>query len=685
MSRIHIDFETYSEIKLGGPKNVGVHAYSEHLSTTILCCAFTEDDDEPQLWLPASISQKYRTAIWQAMGMIRVHYECPDHLFDGLLLGDIDDYAAHNAEFERVIGNSHAGRAFGFPQTRASDWICTAAKAAAHGLPRALGNACDALETKHRKDETGRGIMLQLARPRRQADGFNQATRWTLENAFDKHIDMYKYCLDDVRAERCLDETIPELSPNERTIYLLDQKINDRGIRIDVPAVQDALFLISEYKLLLDKRCVEMTGIHLTQTALLADWIREYGFPGLPNLQAETIRETLAGKHGSNIPERIRQILRLRAAHAMKATSKLEKMLLSKSGDDRLRSMFLYHGAATGRWAGQLVQLQNIFRGLIKDPDTVIALYAHRSLELIQAILAYPPMVAFSSTVRGMLIASEGRRFVVSDFSSIEARVIAWYAGQEDVLDVFRSHGMIYEHTAAKMFYPDKVDDIDFLKRMKDENPDARFQGKTATLALGFEGGYRALKRMAYKFGLEMTDDAAKATVESWRSENKKIKILWQNLRDYSIEAVNNPGKNYKTNRVIFRKSGDYLYTRLPSGRRLAYHQPLVQEGVFGEELTYMGIDTFTRQWTRVNTYGGRISENITQALARDLLCNGLVNLDNAGYTIVGHVHDEAICDEPVGEHSAEECSELLCRLPSWAEGLPLDAVGWEGDRYRKE
>lgn len=674
MIRIHIDFETYSEIDL---RLVGLHAYAEHPSTEILCCAFATGHDPVQLWIPG-VDYMRRAMIQAGVPGVMIHWdECPIPRPSA----QTHQYAAWNAEFERTIGNSHVGQSIGFPATLAKDWVCTAAKAAVSGLPRSLGDACSALETDHQKSEDGRGVMMQLARPRKGRLG----PRWTVARDTEKYLQLYRYCVDDVRAERSMDDELPDLTKNERRVYLLDQDINDRGIRIDAPAVENALYLIDEYKDLLDRKSVKITGLRLTQTEKLATWVRANGFPQLLDLQAPTIRDVLKGSYGI-VPAKVKEVLQLRTAHAMKATSKLEKMLVSKSGDDRLRSMFLYHGAGTGRWAGQLVQLQNIFRGLISDPDVAISLYAHRALDLIQIIFEQAPMVVFASTIRGMLVPSEGRQFIVSDYKSIEARVLAWLAGQEDVLEVFRSHGLLYEHTAAKTHFPDRVNDIGFLREMSKTHPELRFQGKIATLALGFQGAVGALSRMTRKFGVEeMSDEEALDIVVPWRRENRKIVQMWSNLRDYAIHAVQNPGKVYKVNQISFRSLGQHLHLRLPSGRRIAYFRPLIMDGERGEELTYMGVDSQTHQWKRQRTYGGKLTENCVQATARDVLTNGMINLDNAGYTIVGHVHDEVICDEAIGHGSVEECSKLMCRLPKWADGLPTEADGWAGNRYRKD
>ena len=362
----------------------------------------------------------------------------------------------------------------------------------------------------------------------------------------------------------------------------------------------------------------------------------------------------------------------------MKAVAKFDSALRAVNFDGRLRGMFTYYGANTGRWAGTIVQLQNLFRPVIDDPETAVQAMGG-GLEWLELLYKENPMRVLASTVRSYLTAGPGKELIVADFSSIEGRVIAWFAGQLDKLEMFRDHGMAYEYTGAKV-YGLPFDDVEFLKRMKKEYPDERFAGKTSELALGFQGGHIALQKMARKEGIELDDDFATQLKWDWRDANEMIVELWYNLENNAIAAVENRGQTYKTNNLHFQVVGNWLYMRLPSGRRLAYYKPRVVDG----ELTYMGVDTYTRQWKRVKTYGGRLTENAVQAYARDLLVVAMMNLEKAGYTVIGHVHDEAICEVDEGFGSLEEAYELMCDLPDHAAGLPVQADGWRGHRYRK-
>ena len=518
---------------------------------------------------------------------------------------------------------------------------------------------------------------MKLAKPRKPSKN-DKRTRWTYENAFDNYIWMYKYNVDDVLAERDLDHALPDLPPRERKVYILDQKINDRGIKFDREAIDDALYLIAEYKERIANNCIRLTGYKPTQRERMMDWLREQQCE-IPDLQAPTIRDWLKVERNRTI----RQVLRIRQSHEMKAPSKYSKMLEAACPDDRLRGMFLYHGAATGRWASLIINLQNLFRGLIDDPDFAIDIFGDRDLDWLRTLFKEDPMIVFASCIRGMLVADEGKILRCADYNSIEGRFTSWLAGQEDKLEIYRTHGKVYEHTAAQIFQMD--DSLDALLAMKTEHPDERFAGKTSELALGFQGAVAALNRMARKEGKEFEEEFALQIVRRWRKVNNKIQQLWRNLEDNAVEAVKFPGKIFETNRLMFKVQDDFLYMRLPSGRRLAYHKPQLREGRYGDQVTYMGIDTETRQYRRTHTYGGRFTENAAQAGSRDILAHGMLNLDRYGYNIIGTVHDEVIEETEPQYGSLTEMCEIMCDLPDWADGLPVAADGWEGARYKKD
>jgi len=652
--KIHLDVESYSEADL---KKEGLYRYAADPSTELLVVCYAIDDGPVMTWWPvASAPLEVYTPNSHASEQV------PADLLAAIKEGAT--VCAHNAQFERVVLSGPAGKRHGFPVIPACRMVCTAAKAASAGLPRSLENAAEAIGSFPKK-AVGRMNMLQLAKPRTGKD-----KRYTLLAFPEKYKELALYCADDVLAERDLDNRLPDLSPHEQRVWELDQKINDRGIGVDLPAVADAQSLIDEYKAYLEERCKELTGCDPTQTGKLAAWVRANGYPRLLDMQAPTVIEALSDPE---CPENIRTVLKLRSTHAMKAVSKYTSMERAAGEDGRLRGMHLYYGAGTGRWAGLLVQLQNMFRPVIKDADTAIAAFRERSLAWVRFLYGVDPMKVFASCVRGMLIPAKDKDLLALDFAAIEARVLAWLAGQLDVLAVFAGHGKIYEFTAAKI-YATPITAVTAAQR---------FVGKVAVLALGYGGGRMAFAKMAKQYGVDIPEDQAEVIKSDWREANPFIVKLWYDLEGAAKAAIRNPGTAYgvPSKKVIFKVEDEWLLMRLPSGRRLSYLRPEIDaEG----SVTYMGIDTYTRQWGRVKTYGGKLAENLTQAVARDLLVTGMFNLEAAGYPIVLTVHDEIVSEVDEGFGSVEEAAELMCQLPDWAKGIPLAAEGWASKRYRK-
>lgn len=585
-----------------------------------------------------------------------------------------------NCNFERVMLTGKPGEKIGWPPTRAEQWVCTAVKAASHGLPRDLDRATNAAapfcDSIHPKDKTGHGVMLQVARPRKPSKD-NAETRYTPWNAPDKFKQLYNYCADDVRAERSLDHYLADISPREQAAYLLDQAINDRGVQVDLETVEHVQVLLAEYKGELEDRCRQLTGgVNPTQTAQLADWIRAQGFD-IDNLQAPTVAEALKR---DDVPKNVRQVLKIRSLHAMKAVSKYAAMQRAVCRDGRLRGMFIFYGAgATGRFSSKYVQLQNMHRGYIKDPDAAVEAYRAQTLEWLRFLYDVDPMKVFASTVRACLVAAPGKELICSDYKQIEARVLPWFAGQNDVLDVFRSGEDIYRTLASKMYGvpADRIDDS------------RRFQGKVAGLSCQYQGWSAALMKMARNYGADFDEDQAAEIAGKWREANPKIVAFWYAMEEAAKEAIRNPGGTYGVadNKIMFRIVGDFLVMRLPSGRRLYYFRPELridkQRG--REQITFLGIDTYTRQWCRTTTYGGSLAQSATQAAARDIMVNGMFNLAKAGYDLIGTVHDEVWNEVDEGEGSIEEVERIMCVLPDWARDIPIEAQGYRAKRYKKD
>ena len=666
--KVHLDVESFSECNL---KKAGMYRYAEHESTEVLLACYSFDDSPVHLWVPWGAEEwqwdefplELEAQLVEFMrdhGELYIQPRCPGELAEHVAKGG--ELRAHNAGFERTMLNGNPGKKIGFPHIEIGQCVCTAAKAAAHSLPRSLENVTAALGT-YGKDRAGKIDMLAFCKPR-----VGKIPRYTPQNAPDRFFRVCKYCVDDVLAERGVDYAVPDLSKKEQKVWELDQLINDRGIKADLPRVADVQVLIAQYKSFLENQCKKLTGVNPSQTEKLGNWIRANGYP-IENLQAPTMKEALKDKH---CPAEVTKVISIRLLHSMKAVSKYTAIENAACSDSRLHGMFLYHGAKTARWASMIVQLQNLFRPVIDDPEVAIEAFKARDLAWIKALYSEDPMKVFASCVRGMLIPEEGHDLLAMDFSSIEARMLAWFAGQEDILEVFRGHGKIYEHTASKI-YKITVEKVD---------KNQRFIGKIATLALGYQGGRKAFAKMAKNYGVDIPEEQAEQIKIDWRKANVKIVRLWYELEEVAIHAVKNPGTAFalRNKKVIFKVAGEFLHMRLPSGRRMAYYKPRIDD----EQLTFLGVDTYSRRWKRCNTYGGSLAENLSQSASRDLLVNGMFHLEDAGYPVIGTVHDEVILEIPENFGSEKEVAELMCKIPDWAEGLPVKAEGFRAKRYRK-
>lgn len=672
----HVDVETFSYAQ---PLNkLGTYRYAEDPSTEILCLMFAFGDEPVNAWIPIDIPRDLRLQFsrWlqqtQPGALLHVGTRCPKRIRWHADRGG--QFWAHNAMFERTILNGPAGRKIHFPRTKANQWHCTMVQAKENGLPADLGKCGKALDCKHQKNEDGRGDMLRLSKPRKPSKN-NPHDRWLPEFAPDKFFNLFVYCVDDVQAERDIHNDCKPITKNERKVYLLDQKINDRGWMVDQDALEDVQYLVRTYKKRIVKKMISICGLKPTQYDKLADWIRQQGVD-IPNLQAQTVADNLKRK---DIPQEVRWVLRMMSLHNMKAPTKYTAMQTAVCADGRLHGMFNFYGASTGRWSSRIVQLQNLFRPVIDDPEFAIELFSQREIDVIKMWFEKNPMKVFASCVRGMLIPAPGRDLLFCDFASIEARIVAWMADAVEKLKIFATHGLVYEYTASKIWgYPL---DLDSLKRFKREHPDLRFLGKISELAFGYQGGQAAGVKMAKDFGADLDAERADEVKWQWREANPEIVQMWENINEAAMLAVLKPGTTQQAHRIAFRVVGDYLYMRLPSGRKLAYYKPFIQH----EELRYWGIDTYTRQWQICKTYGGKLLQNAAEGIARDLLVAGMFNLYRTRrYPILGTVHDEVITEPKEGVGSVAEVEELMTRPLAWAKGLPVKAVGERAKRYKK-
>ena len=622
---IVIDLESRSRADI---RKAGAHHYAVHDSTEILCVAWRDLDGGP-------------VEVWRR----------------GDPLPTFDDdvvFVAHNAQFEAVMFEQCWGWSFD-----PSRWIDTAAMAAAAGIPRHLDGATKTLGLEHVKSDAGVDLIKALCMPQRDGE-FKED-----DALYEALVD---YCVADVQAEADLYHALPDLTATEQAVWQLDASINRRGIPIDTASVEAAVDIAAQAVAKLNEEVAEITGGVLTnmnRRAAVMDYFADKGHP-LKGYDKTTLRCAAA-----TMPPDLKRLIEIRQQTGLTSIAKYSTLATVMSGADRLHGSLMYYGAATGRWSGRLFQPQNLPRPTIKHSDVAVDLYQYRDPQLLE--LYGDPLQVLSSGIRSVIKAPQGCRLIVADFAQIEARVLPWLAGQDDVLDVFRSGQDVYKHAAGQIYNckPDRVDD------------EQRFVGKVATLALGFSGGAKAFAGMASVYGVDIDEDRSDEIKMAWRRKNDKIVAFWRDCEDAFKLAVENPGDLHRAGPCVFRYTDPWLFIQLPSGRRLSYYRPVIKPGDRGE-IQFMGQDSRTRSYSTLTTYGGRITENLTQAVARDVLAEAMLRLETAGYDIVLTVHDEVIAEVGLDRCDVEAFLNIMCDLPEWADGLPVDADGFSTVRYKK-
>jgi DNA polymerase len=679
---LHIDFETRSTVDL---KEVGVHDYARDRSTGIWCVAYAFDDEEPDVWIPPD--------------------PMPDRLREHVVSGG--ELRAYNAQFERVMWREVLTPRYGWPEPRLAQWTCVMARAYALSLPGDLGGAAAAVGIDAQKDSAGHRLMLQMCRPRTE----KPLTWWDQEDKLDRLI---AYCKQDVKVEQELDRRLLGLSANEQRIYYLDQKINDRGVKIDRELCNAAIKVVAETQERLDAEMKSLTRGAVSRCSNVEELKRWLGTQGV-NVESVS-KAALLELLDLDLPPKARAALELRQEAAKTSTAKIKQMLNRSARDGFMRGNLQYHGAGTGRWAARGAQLQNLPRPSQDVDDTMISALSRAKASEIDLFYGRP-LTVVSDCIRSMIVAPEGKTIVAADFSSIEARGVAWLAGQQDVLDIFASGQDIYCH-AAQAIYGRPID--------KKQNPNERQVGKVSILACGYQGGVGAYAKMAKTYNLDL-DKLAPAVWESaplerfekaeraydkrqnghglsrpawmavemiklgWRESNPRIVQMWRDLEDAAIEAVASPGKEtgLSNGLIRYKRAGSFLFCRLPSGRCIAYPYPRLveKETPWGSKvpgLVYKSVNSITKQWEDHQFYGGLAAENVTQALCRDIMAEAMQRVEAAGYEVVLTVHDEVVTYAPYGKSDIKEFTTIVVGTPDWCEGMPLAAEAWCGNRYRK-
>jgi DNA polymerase len=618
---------------------------------------------------------------------------------------------AHNVWFEFCIWRHILAPKHGFPAIPDHLWRCSAAKASSHALPRSLEDAGNALNTPVKKDTDGEAVMKKLAKPRKpRKKELEVVARHKLKGkryywheskaAFQR---LFAYCRQDVLAEESFSEMLPDLSDAETEMFMMDRAINVRGFQLDIEAVTAALNLIACEEKALNGELERLTGGTVkkaTQRAQMIAWLAKYGVQ-LENTQAETIRLTLEDNEVADDVEEVtnrllnvgmhpdaRRGLQLMKELGRSSTAKYAKMRDWMDTDGRVRGGLLYHGASTGRWSGAGVQPHNFVRGNVSDIE---GLWRTLKIGVRSEIANFPldpikkpgkvvgsVMDALANGLRGAIVAGPGSSLYVADYSSIEARVLLWTAGDEDGLDIFRSGRDIYCEMATAI-YGRTITKADSAERQV---------GKAAILGLGYQMGWSKFQATAAKAGSILDDLMCQKIVDTYRTKFHRVKSLWYDQEAAAIKAVRHPGKQVWAGRIRWKMEGRFLYCILPSGRRLAYPDPELREKVtpWGDmkpSLTYKGISQITHKWERQTSYGGMLVENIVQAISRDLMACAMLRIERTGiYRVVLTVHDEIIAEAEAGD--IKQFEALMAECPYWADGCPVAVEGWTGERYRK-
>lgn len=698
MTVLFCDLETYSDV----PINCGTHRYAE--GAEVMLWAYALDDGPIKVW------------------DLTANADMPEDLQAALQAPTVMTVWHNGGMFDAIVLLHAMG--INLPLERIHD---TMVQAYAHSLPGSLADLCEILkvDTDKSKDKAGKQLIQLFCKPRPATSAIRRATRQTHPAEWTRFV---SYAGLDIASMREIHRKLPTWNyrGTELELWYLDQRINRRGVAIDNELVAAAIDAVAAAQKSLARRTSEMTdGAVQSATqrdALLAHLLIEYGVD-LPDMQKSTLERRIADP---DLPEALRELLAIRLQASTTSTSKYKTLAKAVSSDGRLRGTLQFCGASrTGRWAGRLFQPQNLPRPTL-DQDDIDA-----GIEALKAscadLLTDNVMELTSSAIRGCIVAPAGKKLVVADLANIEGRDQAWLAGEDWKLDAFRAYDTIIGndakgepirkgHDLYKLAYAKS-----FGIAPEDVSKDQRQVGKVQELALGYEGGVGAFLTFAAAYGIDLEDMAEQAydaipkaimneansglawtklnkrptfglsdrawTVcdsfkRSWRYAHPAIAAMWADLGDAVRRAIANPGYTARVRGLIIRRDGGWLRIRLPSGRYLCYPSPQVEDG----QISYMGINQYSRKWSRLKTYGGKLFENICQAVARDVLAHNMPAIETAGYQIVLTVHDEVICEAPDStEFNAEHLSSLLAANPPWAPDMPLAAAGFETYRYKKD
>lgn len=695
--RVLIDFETRSIAKLGSKDSVGAHKYAEHPSTTILCMGYLlPDEEEPSIWWPF-YGEPMPDIIKKAVE-------------DGWM------FEAHNAGFERAIWKTIIERDYDVPLPK--NWHDTMAACAYRSLPLSLDDATEVLNLAHKKDKRGKQLLRKLCQPqkltKKDIKEGKEWPNWCDDAALMEELG--EYCKQDVRAEHALSKAIRDLPEDEYEVWCMDQEINDLGVYVDIGAVEAADKIRADVEVKLEAELGKVTGGAVnsgSELAKMLEWIapraNNLGI-FIDNLQAETVEEWIKKLKDDTDEDAsaIHRVLQIRQTLSKASAKKLAKFISMRCDDGRIRGLLQYHGAGTGRWAGRGLQPQNFPRPdekLVKDQkgephgaamERLVEAIRSADPDLVE-LLYGDPMAAIASGLRGLITAAPGKELYVADFSAIEARVLAWVAGEQWKLDAFagidRGEGYkgskdIYLATASGVFgYPCLTKETHGVERQT---------GKTCELAFGYQGGVGAWRK--FDDSDKWTDDEVNEKKNQWRASHPNVVELWYGLEEAAVQAVLT-GRAHKymsiTYQVVNSSCGKWLACKLPNNRCLWYYNPRLEQnrmpwqkpGEWKYQVVYEGRDSKKGgAWNDIRTYGGMLTENVVQAISRDLMVEAMFRVRKADYPIVLTIHDEIIGERDKGTGGDfGEFSRLMAIVPDWIPGIPIAVSGYRAERYRKD
>lgn len=655
-----IDIETFSSVDI---KN-GAYAYSEAPDFEILLIAykFSDEDKVKLIDLTDDPEELENLRFWDALTDPEVVK------------------TAYNANFERTCLARHTGEAMPPEQ-----WRCTMVLAVQLGLPRSLAAVGPALglTEEEQKKKTGAALIQYFCKPCKPTRTNGQRTKNTRLHAPEKWELFKEYNIQDVVTEQTILKRLRDFRPDqsEQDLWTLDQEINDRGVLLDIPMAGSIVEFDTERSADLLAEAQQITGLsNPNSLAQLKPWLADNGL-ATDTLRKDDVAAMLADP---SLHANVRRVLEIRQTLSKTSVKKYQTMLDIAGEDDRARGIMQFYGGHTGRWAGRSLQPQNLARNTMPDDELDVAreFVKMGDFESLEMIFGEPAPI-FSQLVRTAFIPSPGNRFIVSDFSAIEARVIAWIAGEEWRLEVFRNDGDIYCESASHIYH------VPVVKH--GINGELRQRGKVAELALGYGGAVGAMKKMDTSGSVP--EDEMQGIVTQWRAESPKIVRMWRDCQDAAVSVI----RGNQPKRVLRSLQGTEFYVKLvdgtpvlfihlPSGRPIAYWDPKVMDTEMGPRITYMTQNQTTRKWERCETYGGKLTENIVQSVARDCLAEKMKLLESMGYPIVFHVHDELILDVPREDKEAAALVDRIMGEPiDWAPGLPLKGGTYECDFYRKD